>query len=167
MLESAEKKMLIGPDKYDLTLTPTAYKLDRKFCGIACKKKIPKLYVVVAEGHVVYVGVTRQPMNTRLRYGFKAKGRGGYYGYAWRNKHTRASLYVWAAHKDAHASVLETIEAEVVFLVRHSTGAWPDCQTEIHFHQASEEHKQAASDVWKVFSDSVKSNGTIGFPVRL
>lgn len=141
--------MLTGPEKYDLTITSTAYKLDRKFFGIACKNKIPKLYVVVAEGRVVYVGITRQPMSSRLRYGFNAKGKGGYYGYAWRNKHTRVSLYVWAAQEDANSSVLETIEAEVVFLARRSTGAWPNCQTEIHFHQASEAHKQAAADVWK------------------
>jgi hypothetical protein len=146
--------MLTGPERYDLTLTPTTYTLDRKFCGFARKKKIPKLYVVAAEGHVVYVGVTRQPMSNRLRYGFKAKGKGGYYGYAWRNKHTRVSLYLWAAQEDTEASVLETIEAEVVFLARHSTGAWPDCQTEIHFHKASEAHKQAATAVWKAIPKS-------------
>lgn len=147
--------MLTGPERYDLTLTPTTYKLDRKFCGFACKKKIPKLYVVAAEGQVVYVGVTRQPMSTRLRYGFKAKGKGGYYGYAWRNKHTQVILYVWAARKNANSTELETIEAEIVFLARHSTGAWPDCQTEIHFHQSSEAHKQAAADVWKAIPKQV------------
>jgi hypothetical protein len=144
--------MLTGPERYELTLTPTAYKLDRKFGGFVCKKKTPKLYVVAVEGQLVYVGVTRQPMSNRLRYGFKAKGRGGYYGYAWRNKHTQASLYVWAANEDTSSSVLETIEAEVVFLVRHSTGAWPDCQTEIHFHKASDPHKKAAAAVWKAIA---------------
>jgi len=144
--------MLTGPERYELTLTPSAYTLDRKFCGFACKKKIPKLYVVAVEGEVVYVGVTRQPMSNRLRYGFKAKGKGGYYGYAWRNKHTRVSLYVWAAREDVTSSVLETIEAEVVFLARKSTGAWPDCQTEIHFHRASTKHKEAAAVVWKAIA---------------
>jgi hypothetical protein len=141
--------MLTGPEKYDLALTPTTYTLDRKFCGFACKAKLPKLYVVTAEGQVVYVGVTRQRLSNRLRYGFKAKGKGGYYGYPWRHKHTQVSLYVWAAHDNATPLSLETIEAEVVFLARHSTGAWPACQTEIHFHQASEAQKQAAADVWK------------------
>jgi hypothetical protein len=144
--------VLTGPEKYELTLTPTSYKLDRKFCGFVCKKKFPKLYVVAVQGELVYVGVTRQPMSARLRYGFKAKGKGGYYGYAWRNKHTRASLYVWAAPEDSSPSFLETIEAEVVFLVRKSTGAWPDCQTEIHFHKASDAHKKAAAAVWKAFA---------------
>ncbi len=146
--------MLTGPERYDLTLTPTAYSLDRKFCGFTCKKKFPKLYVVAVKGQVVYVGVTRQPMSNRLRFGFNAKGKGGYYGYAWRHKHVRVSLYVWAGPEDADSSVLETIEAEVVFLVRHTTGAWPDCQTEIHFHKASKEHKQEAAAVWKAIPKS-------------
>lgn len=140
--------MLTGPERYELSLTPTTYTLDRKFCGFACKKKLPKLYVVTAESRVVYVGVTRQPMSNRLRYGFAAKGKGGYYGYAWRKRHGRVSLFVWAGPNDADSTVLETIEAEVVFLARQSTGVWPDCQTEIHFHQASEAHKKAAVQVW-------------------
>ena len=61
--------MLTGPERYELALTPTGYTLDRKFCGFACKRKIPKLYVVIIEGKVVYVGVTRQSMSNRLRYG--------------------------------------------------------------------------------------------------
>jgi hypothetical protein len=144
--------MLAGPERYELTLTPTAYKLDRKFCGFACKKKTPKLYVVAAKRKLVYVGITSQSMSSRLRYGFKAKGQGGYYGYAWRNRHTRVSLFVWVAPEGVSSLVLETIEAEVVFLIRRSTGAWPDCQTEIHFHQASKADKMAAAKVWKAIA---------------
>ena len=140
--------MLTGPERYELALTPTGYRLDRRFCGSACKN-IPKLYVVVVNGQVVYVGVTRRSMSSRLRYGFTATGENGYHGYAWRHKHTRASLYVWTAQEDADSSILETIEAEVVFLARHSTAAWPDCQTEIHFHPASDAHKEAAAAIWK------------------
>ena len=149
--------MLNGPERYELTLTPSAYALDRKFCGLACKSKIPKLYVVAVQGRVVYVGVTRQAMDSRLRYGFAAKGRGGYYGYAWRNKHTRVTLYVWTARKETHSSILETIEAEVVYLVRRETGTWPDCQTEIHFHPASNEHKNAAVAVLKAITPGSKN----------
>jgi hypothetical protein len=36
--------MFTGPEEYELSLTPTEYTLDRKFCGFACKKNIPKLY---------------------------------------------------------------------------------------------------------------------------
>jgi hypothetical protein len=140
--------MLTGPEKYELTLTPTAYSLERKFSGF-CTGRTPKLYAVVAEGHVVYVGITCQPMSSRFRYGFKADGRNGYHGYAWRNKHEKVSLYVWSAESDFTLLDIETIEAEVVFLIRKSTGMWPACQTEIHFHQSKEAHRNAAADVMK------------------
>jgi hypothetical protein len=145
--------MLNGPDKYGLALTPRTYKVDRSFSGIAIRK-IPKLYVVVAKERVVYVGVTRQTMSSRLRYGFTATGKHGYHGYAWPHKHTQASLYVWAAHEDAGSSLLdvETIEAEVVFLVRQRTGQWPSGQTEIHFHPSFQVHRKAAAAVWKAIA---------------
>jgi hypothetical protein len=144
--------MLTGPNRYELTLTPSTYKVDRQFSGLATRK-IPKLYVVVAEGRVVYVGITRQTMSSRLRYGFTATGNHGYHGYAWPHKHTQASLYVWAAHEDAGSSLLdvETIEAEVVLLVRQKTRQWPSCQTEIHFHPSSQVHRKAAA-VWKAIA---------------
>jgi hypothetical protein len=105
---------------------------------------------VAVEACVVYVGITRQSMNSRLRYGFSAKGENGYHGYAWRHKRTQATLYVWAAQEDGSSLLdVETIEAEVVFLARHLTGTWPPCQTEIHFHQASDAHKAAAVAIWK------------------
>jgi hypothetical protein len=85
--------MLTGPNKYELTLTPSTYKADRKFSGLAIRK-IPKLYVVIAEGRVVYIGITRQTMSSRLRGGFTGTGKHGYHGYAWPHKHTQASLYV-------------------------------------------------------------------------
>ena len=142
--------MLTGPERYELTLTPTTYTVDRKFAGLAIKK-IPKLYVVAAEGQIVYVGITCQSLSSRLWNGFNAKGESGYHGYAWRHKHTRASLYVWAGQEDAGSSLLdvETVEAEVVFLVRQRTGMWPACQTEIHFHTASDAHRAAADLIWK------------------
>jgi hypothetical protein len=63
--------MLTGPDRYEFTLTPPTYKVDQKVSGLATRK-IPKLYVVVAKGRVVYVGITRQTMSSRLRFGFAA-----------------------------------------------------------------------------------------------
>src|SRR5882757_5088018 len=145
--------MLTGPERYDLTLTPSTYKVNRKFSGLA-SRKIPKLYVVVANSKVVYVGITRQTVSSRLRYGFTAKGKHGYHGYAWPHKHTQATLYVWAAHEDAGSSLLdvETIEAEVVLLVRQRTGQWPSGQTEIHFHPSSQVHRKAATAIWKAIA---------------
>lgn len=145
--------MLTGPDKYELTLTPSTYKVDRKFSGLA-NRKIPKLYVVVAEGRVIYIGITRQTMSSRLHGGFTATGKHGYHGYAWPHKHTQASLYVWAAREDAGSSLLdvETVEAEVVLLVRQRTRQWPSGQTEIHFHPSSQVHRKAATAVWKAIA---------------
>ncbi len=67
----------------------------------------------------------------------------------WPHKHTQATLYVWAAHKDAGSSLLdvEPIKAEVVLLVRQRTGQWPSGQTEIHFHPSSKVHRIAATAI--------------------
>jgi hypothetical protein len=53
---------------------------------------------------------------------------------AWRNQYREATDI--AAHVDTTDGGMldfETVEAEVVFLVRCSC-QWPECQTEIHFH---------------------------------
>jgi hypothetical protein len=98
----------------------------------------------------VYVGVTRQTMSSHLRNGFTATGKHGYHGYAYRHKHKRASLYVWGAHEDAGDCLLvETVEAEVIFLARHLSGQWPSGQTEIHFHPSSAAHRKASAAVWR------------------
>jgi hypothetical protein len=90
--------------------------------------------------------VTRQPIRNRLRFGWNAEGAGGYYGYAWRDALTEAFLDVWC-HDDAPpenpALDVETVEAEVVFLIR-SAGQWPLYQTEIHFHPSSKKHRDVA-----------------------
>jgi hypothetical protein len=41
---------------------------------------------------------------------------------------------------------IETIEAEVVFLIR-AAGQWPTHQTEIHFHESNEEHRAIAHSI--------------------
>ena len=40
--------------------------------------------------------------------------------------------------------VEKTVEAEVTFLIRKLFGQWPKYQTEIHFHQSDDEHRNAA-----------------------
>jgi hypothetical protein len=134
-----------GPEHFKLVFDPK--KCTATFSGIA-KNKLPKLYVVVSGGELIYVGVTKRPMGERFRSGWNAKGRGGYYGYAFRNTHTTADLYVWC-HEDAprrSSLELETVEAEVAFLIR-SAGQWPGGQTEIHFHPSGPEHRGLAASV--------------------
>jgi hypothetical protein len=80
---------ITGPDCYSLTLSPSSFTVlcergTQKFSGLAVSRK-PKLYVVSAEHKPIYVGITKQPIRNRLRLGWNATGKTGYYGYAWRH----------------------------------------------------------------------------------
>ena len=75
-----------GPDRYQLTFTPHDFKVlcakrTDKFSGMATSK-FPKLYIVSIDNKPIYVGITKQSIRSRLRYGWSAKGEGGYHGYA-------------------------------------------------------------------------------------
>jgi len=137
-----------GPEHFKLTFD--ARKCTADFSGRA-NTKLPKLYVVVADGELIYVGVTRRPMRERLYSGWNASGKNGYHGYAWRHTHTEADLYVWCHENapDGSSLDLETVEAEVAFLIR-SAGQWPRSQTEIHFHPSQKEHRELAARIVKV-----------------
>jgi len=144
---------VIGPERYRLNFDAnnfevTCQKGSRTFSGIATSKK-PKLYIVSAKGTPIYVGVTKQSIRNRLRNGWNAKGETGYYGYSWRHSLIEAQLDVWC-HEDApsdnSALDIETVEAEVVFLIR-SAGQWPQFQTEIHFHPSNSNHRNVASTI--------------------
>ena len=141
-----------GPDRYLLTITPTSFKVEcsqgtPRFSGLSTSRK-PKLYVVSVDNVPIYVGITKQSMRDRLRFGWSADGRHGYHGYAWRHHHESAAMDIWC-HEDASegsAIDLETVEAEVVFLIRRA-GQWPLHQTEIHFHPSTQVHRDVAARV--------------------
>ncbi len=80
-----------GPDRYRLTFDEKAFEVAPRFAGIAVSKK-PKLYVFSVAKTPIYVGVTKQHMRNRLRFGWNAKGKGGYYGYLFRRHLTAADL---------------------------------------------------------------------------
>jgi hypothetical protein len=134
-----------GPEHFKLTFDPK--KCTAKFSGLA-NTKLPKLYVVVADGEVIYVGVTKRTIRARFYNGWNANGKNGYHGYAWRHTHTAADLYVWSHDDSPEDSTLdlETVEAEVAFLVR-SAGQWPRSQTEIHFHPSKDKHRELAGNI--------------------
>lgn len=143
---------MIGPERYTLTYDVQKYAVlcsngKAKFSGIA-SSKMPKLYIASINGKPVYVGATKRPMGERIRVGWKATGKNGYHGYAWKNEGAEAQLDVWA-HTDAleraHLDI-ETVEAEVVFLIRQAE-QWPLFQTEIHFHPSTELHRKTAADI--------------------
>ena len=142
-----------GPERYRLTFDADAFAVTcqngtPKFSGIATCKK-PKLYIASIDDAPIYVGVTKQPIRNRLRLGWSANGETGYYGYAWRRSLTEANLDIWC-HEDAPVENptldIETVEAEVVFLIR-SAGQWPPYQTEIHFHPSSAVHRDIAASI--------------------
>lgn len=144
---------ITGPERYKLTFDATAFvvtcaKGTAKFSGIATSTK-PKLYIASVDEKPLYVGVTKQSIRNRLRFGWNAEGEGGYYGYAWRHGLTEAFLDIWC-HDDAppknSALDIETVEAEVVFLIR-CAGQWPMYQTEIHFHPSTQMHRDVAARI--------------------
>lgn len=155
---------ITGPQRYELTFDRRGFRVTcerstSRFSGIATSNK-PKIYIVSRRGKPLYVGVTKQSIRNRLRFGWKAKGEGGYYGYAWRNVLTSATLDVWC-HEDASSVKplldIETVEAEVVFLIR-SAGQWPKHQTEIHFHPSSAVHREKAASIMSRYT--LRKRGT-------
>ena len=119
----------------------------RTFRKPVTQKDLPKLYVVRNRSRVIYVGHTRQPIRNRLRYGLQATGKGGYYGYSWKELR-EVHLLIWCFPWEPTERV-ESIEAEVVYLVRNDTGQWPGYQTEIHFHSVREEEKKVAELIYQ------------------
>jgi len=147
---------ITGPEHFKLSFD--AKKCAAKFSGLA-NTKLPKLYVVVADGELIYVGVTRRTMRARLYGGWNANGKNGYHGYAWRHNRTTADLYDWCQEDAPEGSSrdLETVEAEVAFLIRRA-GQWPEGQTEIHFHPSQKEHREWAARIMQHVLDAAGSS---------
>ncbi len=125
----------------------------RRFTG-ALARVGEKLYVIrSSDGTVAYVGVTKRPMATRLRNGRPTdQGQHGYHGYAWMRDPGEYWLDVWLLERCEGGDSLphlESIEAEVVFLVRQR-GDWPSHQTEIHFTRPGAVHRALARQVMLV-----------------
>lgn len=147
---------LKGPDRYLLTFDRESFQVQcsrgtTKFSGIAATKG-PKIYVLSDGTMPFYVGATRREIRPRLRDGWNANGRNGYHGYAWRKVLTSAELFVWAVVGASEGTLdMETIEAEVVFLIR-AIGQWPLHQTEIHFHPSTAAHRKLAAKIMEPFN---------------
>lgn len=149
-MKSGRRLPIEGPDIYRLTIDGKVFRVRHengspRFLGQA-SRRCPKLYVVLQRNRPIYVGITRQPARARIRQGLQASGKHGYHGYGWRNATTPLRFDIWfhRGQNPKHAYLdLETIEAELVFLIR-SRGQWPKYQTEIHFHASSATHRRAA-----------------------
>jgi hypothetical protein len=71
-----------------------------------------------------------------------------------RFKHKSATLNVWCHvnAKDRDCCDIETVEAEIVFLIRLHLNQWPESQTEIHFHPSEAKHRKAAKQIFDHFN---------------
>lgn len=150
--------ILEGPEEYKLAMTPMGYQVEcrkgsSRFSGLATRLKTPKLYIVSFEQVPIYIGQTTQRMSTRFNMGWKAAGKGGYWGYKFRHTHISADLAVWCNPDVTKVGIkdIETVEAEVAFLVR-TAGQWPVAQTEIHFHPSTDVHRKVAADIMKHYA---------------
>lgn len=130
----------------------------RNFEEPVTESKLYKIYIVKYRSDIIYVGVTSQSMATRLRYGLNPKGR-KYNGYKWKHLN-QVDLFIFCfnyfktkSEKEIIEKKTETIEAEIVYLIRNKTGDWPKYQTEIHFHNLTKEEKKAASLIYKIVKD--------------
>jgi hypothetical protein len=104
-----------------------------------------KLYVVKSDSEIVYVGKATRPIRSRLREGLRAS-----YPYMWRHL-PKVSILIWCFpdKKDKLEEYAETIEGEVVFLLRECTGKWPKYQMEIHFHNAKPVDAKKAKAIYR------------------
>jgi hypothetical protein len=148
--------MLNEPQSFELALSDGWYRLSQsslacKFSAPATMRGVAKLYTVSSDDSLLYVGIAQQPMSARLSYGFKANGKGGYHGYKWKFLETTLRLSIWTAKLHgvyASLRVMETIEAEVAFICRHTAGQWPTHQHEIHFYPSEQWHRDAAAKIY-------------------
>lgn len=147
---------LDDPSDFDLSLTGGKYQLrsgeaPAKFSAPATTRGIAKLYTLSTGSSLVYVGIAKQPMSSRLSYGFRANGKSGYHGYKWKVHEGKLQLSVWTAQTNGvYVSLreLETVEAEVAFLCRQQSGQWPAHQHEIHFYPSGLWHRDAAARIY-------------------
>lgn len=93
-----------------------------------------KIYILKSANDILYIGTTKSSINNRLRYGLSANGLNGYHGYKWKTLET-VLLYVFC-FDDFDKTKIESVEAELAYMVRKETGRWPEYQNEIHFNNS-------------------------------
>jgi len=144
------------PQIYEIQIDDDSYQLSQgglkcKFSSPASTNGIAKLYTVTQKNTLLYVGISKQRISARLRYGFKSTGKNGYHGYKWKKIREPLILNIWTAKdKDTFIDLkeIEKIEAEVVYLCRRNSGQWPTHQNEIHFHSTNKVHRRLAQEIY-------------------
>jgi predicted GIY-YIG superfamily endonuclease len=116
-----------------------------------------KIYVLTEKNNIIYVGTTKSSIKNRLRYGLKMNGKNGYHGYKWKHLST-VRLLVWC-FDDFDKEKIEFIEAELVYLIRTSTGKWPTHQNEIHFNNLFiPKWQQIVEELYSQITDRLENN---------
>lgn len=153
---------LDDPSDFHLSVGGGSYRVLRdsfpaKFAAPISTRGIAKLYTLSDGESLVYVGIAKQPMSSRLSFGFRANGKSGYHGYKWKTHEGILRLSIWTAQSNGEyvpLRELETVEAEVAFLCRQDSGQWPSFQHEIHFYLSSPWHRDAAA---RIYSHAVRA----------
>lgn len=111
------------------------------------------IYLIKNKDKFLYVGEAKSPIEKRFTRGFNAynyfknngKARNGYKGYKWIELlEGQIELSVFIAlfnnvpDSEDGKEKMESIEGELVFLIRERYGYWPKYQNEIHFHNSDE-----------------------------
>lgn len=121
-----------------------------------------KIYIVKTKANeILYIGEAYTKITTRMQRACTSynhfvrhkKAKGGYKGYKWLNKKENAerNLIIYVAtfstdYNDARDRI-ESIEGELVYLVRTTLEYWPKFQNEIHF-QNIEGAKEIAEKIF-------------------
>lgn len=135
-----------------------------KFIGIS--KDVFKIYILKCSNEILYVGITKTYLSSRLALGFNATiktGHNGYHGYKWIKSHKGKPLNLIVISfpnltTKADREIVETIEAELVFRVREKFNKWPECQNEIHFYNNGKEVIEFSE---KLFKEIIKEETKI------
>ena len=117
-------------------------------------KKNNKIYLLGKNGLIHYIGITKQSMASRLRYGVKPNHKSGYHGYKWLKENGKHCLIIWIFNNNVN---VEAIEAEIVHFFRKQFNQWPEYQTEIHFHPTTKDERTLAKTVLKRTQNIVRN----------
>ena len=155
------ERSIISPDSRDAIMLHSRYTIRLKqqrvmvesgkgrFASSASKPGF-KIYVVSNDSGILYVGHTKQRIRQRLNGGLHRPKRSGYHGYKWRSNRGPLTLDVWTSFPHSTTKrQLETVEAEVVYLVRRLDDQWPENQTEIHFHRSTGKLRRIAEKIYR------------------
>ena len=125
-------------------------KFQRTFTKPLTEKRY-KLYAIKENKKILYIGITRQSLSSRFRLGLSADGGNGYHGYKWKDM-KKVKVLVWF-FDNYNKNQLESIEAELVYLVRNKTNRWPRFQNEIHFNNNFAKGKKVAEQIFELIKD--------------